>query len=70
MSFKIGDITACNCDHNIAKLTKGWGHLKPSEMQQGPEFDQSKLGVTSNCCTVDGCKCCNPEPKEEEKKGE
>ena len=58
-----------NCGHDIIKPTKGWEHLKHSEMQQGSKIDHLKDGVTSNCCTVDGCKCCNPEPKEEEKKG-
>ncbi len=52
-----------NCGHDITKLAKAWAHRKDSEMQQGPKIDQSKLGVTSNCCIVDGCKCCNPEPK-------
>ena len=56
-----------NCGHDIKKLAKAWAHLRDSKMQHGPEFDQSKLGMTSNCCTVDGCKCCNPEPKEEKK---
>ena len=59
-----------NCGHDIIGPTKWWAHRKDSEMQQGSKIDHLKDGVTSNCCTVDGCKCCNPEPKEEEKKGE
>ena len=46
-----------NCGHDIIGPTKGWEHLKHSEKRRGP------LDQISNCCIVDGCKCCNPEPK-------
>ena len=66
----IGGGKCKNCGHDITKLAKAWAHGKDSEMQQGSKLYHSKDGMTSNCCTVDGCKCCNPEPKEEKKKGE
>ena len=65
----IGGGKCKNCGHDIVKLAKAWAHLKHSEMQHGL-LDHSKDGKTTSCCIVDGCKCCNPEPKEGKKKGE
>ncbi len=63
----IGLGTCKSCGHDIAKLANGWAHLKHSAIQHGPKLDHLKDGMLRECCKVEGCNCCTPEPKEEKR---
>lgn len=57
-----GRTSVCsNCGHAIIKLRKGWGHLKGSELQNEPHFDQDKKGNIDKDCKVSDCNCHFPE---------
>lgn len=51
-----------HCFHKIISQRVGWLHIKSSETQGRTELNNSKGGIASNACSINDCKCRNPEP--------